>query len=353
MKYFIVERIFSVNKGNITVYDIAREAKVSPATVSRVLTGNARVAEDKRKRIEEVIEKYNFQPNAVARSLFTKESKIIGFILPDITNPFFASTFMEAEIASLKMGYTMMLCNTLNRYENEVLHLKTMSERQVDAIILMGGSANDAVPKPEIIEVMNQIMRRTPIILINGIVPGVDCHRIVVEEAEGIHSLVDYLVSLGHKEIGMIGGIKGITSTDIKLEAFSNALQKHDIRINQNWIIQEGFDIESGNRVMKKLLENEHIPSAVIAISDSVASGAMKAANSAGLNIPKDISITGFDGTYIANITNPSLTTVSQNYSRIGEVVTETIIDVINDRETEKTKIINTKLIIQDSCLKI
>lgn len=340
-----------MNTRDITVYDIAKEAEVSPATVSRVLTGNARVAEEKRKRVEEVIKKYDFHPNAVARSLFKKESKTIGFILPDIINPFFASVFMDAEKAAIKEGYTIILCNTLNQYENEYRYLRTLSERQVDAIILMGGSANEDEIKPEVTKAVNKILAKTPIILINGKLTGINCHRIIVDEGGGIQNLVDYLVSLGHKKIGILGGIKGISSTEIKHQAYYEALKKYDIPVNDEWVITWGFGVENGVQCMEKLLRNKDIPTAIIGINDAVAVGIMKAAKSAGMSIPHDISIAGFDGSYLADITDPELTTVSQNYEEIGQAVIKTILDITNGRDTEKLKVINTKLRIQNSCL--
>lgn len=342
-----------MSKGRITIYDIAKEADVSVSTVSRVLTGNARVKDDKRIKIEEIIKKYDYRPNEIARILSKKESKTIGVILPEIINPFFSSVFMEVERVCLEAGYAMMLCSTLNRVENELFHLSKLSEKQVDAIIFMGGSANDREVSTETIRHMNQILETTPIILINGRIEGVDCHRIIVKEDEGINNLVDYLAALGHKKIGMLGGIKGVTSTDIKHESFISALQRNGLAINNDWVITWSFGVESGYETMKMLLQLEEKPTAVIAINDFVAAGAIKAAKYAGLRVPEDISIAGFDGSYIANLVEPSLTTVSQNYEEIGKVVVDTILQIMNNKFTEKEKTIDTMLLIGDSCLNI
>lgn len=339
-----------MDKYNITIYDIAREAEVSPATVSRILTGNAVVSEEKRQRVEEVIKKYNFRPNVLARSLSKKESKTIGFILPDITNPFFSSVFMEAERYALNLGYTMMLCDSMNNQEIEYNHLRALSGKQVDAIIFMGGRVNEVETKPKYAEQMNEILKRTPIIIVNGKMSGVDCHKIVTNEEQGIKNLVEYLISIGHKDICLLGGMDNITSTAIKRKAFNNVMDKHGIKKNEKWIINSLYSIEDGFKAMSKILKMKKKPTAVMAINDFVAIGAMRAIKKADIKVPEDISITGFDGTYLAEVTDPQMTTVSQNYEKLGQTIMEVLVDVVNNNFVEKTTVVETELIIRESC---
>lgn len=341
-----------MEKKTITIYDIAKEANVSPATVSRVLTGSAPVKDETRKRVQDTIKKYNFQPNALARSLTRRESKKIGVILPDITHPFFSTVFMETERYALEKGYTLILCNSMNDYQVESLHLKVLSENQVDAIIFMGGRVNCVKNSRKHSIEMKQINDKIPIVIINGNMSGVDCYKVVTDEAKGVNELVDYLVGLGHSKIGIIGGKADITSTIIKQKAFIEALKMHGIDINYDWIINEGFYIESGVNAMNSILKCKERPTALLAINDFVAIGAIKVAKSKGIKVPEDISITGFDDAYISQIVSPELTTVNQNYRGIGEAVINTIIDIISNRECKKIKTIETKIVIRDSCTK-
>jgi len=335
---------------DITIYDIAEEAGVSPATVSRVLTGSAKVKEDKKERILEIIKKHSFKPNAVARSLFTKKSLMIGFILPDITNTFFSTVFLEAQKAALKLGYVMILCNSMNNSDVESIHLKTLAENQVDAIIFMGGRVNIVKTNPDYASELQMIARKIPLMIINGKMTGVDCYKVVTDEEEGITLVVDYLVKLGHQDIAILGGIAEITSTSIKHKSYAKALKKHGIKLDKGFIVTEDFSIESGARGMDKLLKGKRVPTAVICINDLVAIGAIRAIKAAGLEVPRDISVTGFDGTYISELVSPQLTTVYQNYEEIGEAVVDTIIGVINGMELPKEKVIKTRLIIRESC---
>jgi DNA-binding LacI/PurR family transcriptional regulator len=338
-----------INK-DITIYDIAEEANVSPATVSRVLTGSAQVREDKKERVLEIIKRHNFQPNAVARSLFKKKSMMIGFILPDITNPFFSIVFLEAEKAALQLGYSMILCNSMNNSQVESLHLKTLAEKQVDAIIFMGGRVNTVKTNLNYASELQTLAKKIPLVIVNGKMTGVDCYKVVTDEAEGIIELVDYLVGLGHKDSAILVGMTKATSTSIKHKAYAKALKKYGIKVDKDFIVTEDFSIESGTRGMEKLLKGKRVPTAVIGINDLVAIGAIRAIKAAGLEVSKNISVTGFDGTYISELVSPQLTTVYQNYENIGKAAVDTIIGVIEKIESPKEKIIKTKLIIRESC---
>lgn len=343
---------------NITIYDIAKEANVSPATVSRVLTGSAKVNEVKKAAILELINKYNFRPNALARGLIYKASKSIGFILPDITNPFFAATFLEAEKHALGLGYTMVLCNSmndnlLNQTDLESLYLKMLLEKQVDGIIIMGGRVNEKAPSAEQTQELQEIARDKPVVFINGTMRQVDSHNITADEKDGVLKLVEYLAALGHRDIGFIGGRKGITSTDVKLSAFEKALEHFGLSYHAEWVVPSSFAIEDGYASMKKLLSQKTRPTAVMAVNDFTAIGAVNAAKDHGLAVPDDISITGFDGTYLTDICRPRITTVSQNYPELGRLAVDAVVQLSLGKKFKKNTLVETQLLIKDSCKEI
>lgn len=335
---------------DITIYDIAKEANVSPATVSRVLTGSAQVKEDKKERVLEIIKRRNFKPNEVARSLFNKKSMMIGFVLPDITNSFFSTVFLEAEKVAIKLGYSMILCNSMNNSEVESLHLKVLAEKQVDAMIFMGGRANDVKTNLNYASELQMLAKKIPLVIVNGKMTGVDCYKVFTDEEESIIQLVDYLVGLGHKDIAILGGVSYVTSTLIKHKAYAKALKKYGIKVDRDFMVTSDFSIESGVSGMEKLLKGKRVPTAIIGINDLVAIGAIRAIKAAGLEVPKDISVTGFDGTYISELITPQLTTVYQSYEELGKAAVDIIIGLINKIELPKEKIIKSRLIIRESC---
>lgn len=340
-----------INK--ITVYDIADEAGVSVSTVSRVLNDSAPVRKKTRDRVTKVMEKYNFQPNALARSLSKKQTKTIGFILPDITNPFFSEVYVKAEKAALDLGFSMFLSNAMNDSEVESLHLKTLVEKQVDGIIFMGGRANDTKTDTKYAEEMKLIMKKTPVVMINGEMDGVDCYKVKTDEAAGFMKGLEYLVSLGHREIALVGGINGITSTDIKLDTFKQNIDFLQIETRPEWIIVSGYSIEGGFEAVERLLLCDKLPTAVIAINDFVAIGVIKAAKAKGLKIPEEISVIGFDNIYLTTLVNPPVTTVSHNYEELA-VQAVNIIDGLNNSQSyKKEHILDSKLIVRKSCISL
>lgn len=345
----------NIKKERVTIYDIAEEAKVSPSTVSRVLTGSARVHPETMKKVEKIIKKYNFRPNSLARSLLHKQSKMIGFVLPDINHPFFSTLVLKSEAHALKLGYTSFLCNSMDDADIESAYLQNLIDKQVDGIIFLGGRINSIEQTPqynEYVEEMKQVMDRVPLVLINGQMSGLDAHTIHTDEESGIDKLVELLVNHGHSKIGFLGGLETVTSTIVKRRAFSRALEKHGLSVNHEWIITGDFSIESGEVVAARLLDQKEKPTAVVCVNDFVAIGVIKMFSKFGLKVPEDISVTGFDDIYLAEHFPPGITTISQNYDLLGEVAVNILVDLIDGKKVEAETVIPTSLVIRSSCNK-
>lgn len=332
----------------ITIYDIAKEAEVSPATVSRVLTGNTNVRKEKRKKVLEIIEKYNFKPNAMARGLSETKSKIIGILVADVRNPFYAELFLACEQAAKLAGYTVMLCNSLNVMEQEEYLLDQMVQQRVDAIIQIGGRVDDLVSNMEYVEKVNQVMNTTPVV-VTGKLEGTKCKMVRIDSMKAMELLMEYLISLGHREIAMVGGSVRVLSTYEKLVQYRRSLQKYHIPYDPDLISAEGsYNVESGYRLMNEMLAKSKRPTAVVAINDFAATGVMHSLLEHGFRIPEDVSVVGYDNTYISQVMNPSITTIDYNYQLMGECLIEAAIDAIEDRG-ELLKLVTPSLVIRKS----
>ncbi|WP_411169572.1 LacI family DNA-binding transcriptional regulator [Clostridium sp. MB05] len=337
---------------NITIYDVARECNLSVATVSRVINNNGKVKESNKKKVLSKIKELNYQPNSLAISLYKKDTSTIGVILPDITSPFFSRIFIEIEKRAIEEGLVTFLCNSMNNYKNEELYLKTLSQKQVKAIVLIGGIINKTTSNKKNRELIEGIIKHTPIIMVNGYVEGIDCSIVSTDERSGIFALVDHLYESGHTKIGVVGGIRGISSTDLKIEYFKEALKEKNLKYNKSWTIPCGFSVNEGKLGMEKLLENNKRPTAVICINDLIALGAITYCQDNNINVPNDISIAGFDDTYMCELINPKLTTVNQNYEEMGNA----IMDIIKDNNFIKCdyhKKIDVKLVKRNSIKQI
>jgi LacI family transcriptional regulator len=185
-----------VEKRGITIYDLAKEAHVSPATVSRVLTGSSNVSSEKKNRVLSLIEKYNYKPNALARGLSDTRTKVIGILTADIRNPYYAAVFIACEQAANNRGYTLILCNSLNDNLLEEHYLEKLEEQRVDAIILVGGRADELVSDQSYVEHVNKISNYIPII-VTGKLDGTDCYQVNLDQVWAVEIVMDHLIEKG------------------------------------------------------------------------------------------------------------------------------------------------------------
>lgn len=333
----------------ITIYDIADEAKVSVATVSRVLNGTAPVKVSTRAKIEALIQKYQFQPNAMARSLLSKETGIIGVILPDLTNPFFPEVFTGAELEAQESGHTFLLCNTMGVYTKETEYLNIMQEKRVDGIIFLGGRINLKDCEPHLVQEIVDHAKKIPIVLVNGNMRNTELTRVVTDEYAGTVFAVRHLIELGHTQIGFIGGEGHMTTTSIKLRAFRKTLRDEGFQVNEDWILVDSFSMESGRQLMQKLLEMKERPTAVCCVNDFTAIGAIKTAGEYGLKVPDDISIVGFDDIPLAHHVIPELTTISQQANELGKTAVKVLRQMMNKGKVKKLTSLEPQLIIRQS----
>jgi len=333
----------------VTVYDIAKEAKVSVATVSRVLNSTAPVRDSTRAKIEAIIQKYQFQPNAMARSLLKKETGIIGVILPDITNPFFPEVFSGAEQEGNESGHTFFLCNTIGFYDKESEFLNMMQEKRVDGILFMGGRINLKECDPSLVQEVVEHAQRIPLVLVNGDLKNSDLTRVVVDEYAGTRLAVRHLIDLGHTRIGFIGGEHHMTTTSVKIRAFRKSLKEAGLPIREEWILPDSFSVESGRAQMDRILDLSDRPTAVCCVNDFTAIGAIKTAVERGLHVPDDISIVGFDDIPLSHHVIPELTTISQQANDLGRTAVQVLRKLMQKEKVKKVTSLEPQLVIRQS----
>ena len=340
-----------MEKGTISIYTIAREAGVSPATVSRVLNGSAKVSEEKRIRVQSLIEKYSFTPNALARGLSNVETKVIGLMVSDIRNPFYATLVVECEKAANERGYLMMLCNSLGSNEMELYYLETFNSQQVDAVIQIGGKVDELISDTGYVEHVNKIASSMPV-LINGKLDGADCYQVNIDEGQAMELLISFLIRNGHRDIALLGGRDNVKSTVDKRLRYRQMLWKYGIPVNEEYIIDgDSYDIESGSEAMRQFIREDHpMPTVIIAINDFTAVGVVRTLREAGYQIPEDISVVSFDNTYIAETCMPRLTCVGYDYRMFGHLLIDTAVRAIRKEEPPRVQMVKSRLVIRDSC---
>lgn len=295
----------------ITIRDVAKEAGVSPSTVSRVLTKSAYVAEDKEQRVLDAIKKLNFKPNVVARSLRLKNSRIVGLLIPDITNPFFPEVAKGVEDAANKNGYNIMLCNTENDIKKEKNYVEVLKGRQVDGLIIARAS-------DEISHLKEAIKAGIPISFIDRAVEFADGDQIVSNNRLGTKLAVEKLVKLGHKKIGLLAGPKHLRVADDRYKGFIDGMKTYNLEVYDNWIFHQMFSVVGGFKAALNVLGQKECPTAVVASSDVLAIGFIDCLLEHGYKIPEYISVIGFDDISFTKYLRPKLTTIRQEKYEMG-----------------------------------
>ena len=340
-----------MKRKEVTIYDIAKEAGVSTATISRVLNGKGSVSVKKREEIMKIVNQQNFISDALAKSLRKAQTKTLGIITSDLRNPFFSNLFIECEKLATQAGYTVFSCDSLEQEKVEITHLKRLERQKVDAIIQIGGSSDRIKDNEEYLQCITGIAKRIPVIT-TGYLISKNCYCVMTDEANAMELAMDYLIHLGHRDIAFVGGNDKIRSAAEKREQYISSLQKWRIPFNTHYLLNSEYDKEGGYAAMKILLNHEHKPSAVIVINEMSAVGAIKAIKESGLKIPESISVVSFDNTYISKAVTPAMTCVGCNYEEFAQKLIGTSVKVIKGEKVKAISYVESIFIIRDSCMK-
>jgi LacI family transcriptional regulator len=323
--------------------DVAKAAGVSPSTVSHVLNNTRYVSPDLAERVWETVEKFNYQPNLLARSLRRKKTHTLGMIVPDNSNPFFAELARIIEDTCFELGYNVILCNSDQIRERERTYIDLLTEKQVDGILFV--SAGD---HPDHLKTV--LERDVPIVIIDREIMDVECDRVLTNNYLGGQLATGHLIQRGHQRIGCITGQSTLSPTWERVRGYKDTLRDAGLPIRDEFLHPGDFQVSSGYDAMVKILAMQQPPTGIFVCNDLMAIGAMRAVSKQGLRIPEDIAVVGFDNIALASYTNPPLTTVGQRRQQAGKVATQMLIERIEDRNLPPRKyIIEPKLIIRNS----
>ncbi|MGM9988868.1 MAG: catabolite control protein A [Bacillaceae bacterium] len=319
---------------NVTIYDVAREANVSMATVSRVVNGNPNVKPTTRKKVLEAIERLGYRPNAVARGLASKKTTTVGVIIPDISNVFFAELARGIEDIATMYKYNIILSNSDQNKEKELHLINTMLGKQVDGIVFMGTSITD-----ELVEEFDR--SPVPIVLAASVDDKHDTASVNIDYTQGAYDATTMLVNNGNKRIAYVRGTDYLSGVTIKkLEGYKNALAEANIPYDEELVISGDFTYESGIEAFEQLWALENKPTAIFVATDEMALGVIHAAQDAGVNIPEQLEIIGFDNSKLATMVRPKLTTVVQPMYDIGAVAMRLLTKLMNKENVEDKNVI-------------
>jgi DNA-binding LacI/PurR family transcriptional regulator len=325
-----------------SIRDVARAAGVSTATVSHVINNTRFVSEEVRARVLAAVELCGYYPNAHARSLASGRSRILGLVVSDISNPFFPELVKAIETAAFERGYDVVLSNTNYDPERASHYVRRFIERKVAGVALMTSELDTAL--------VGELARReVSVVFLDLGEPGVHMSNLRVNYESGIEEAIRHLVGLGHRDVAFVGGPPHLPSAARRLEAFRASMTRHlpDAPVR---LLEGDFKLEGGKRAGRELLGGRGLPTAVLAANDMMALGVMAEFRAAGLNVPRDTSIVGFDDIAFTGLAEPRLTTVCLPRGELGRRAVEALMTTIDHPDQRGVEIgIPTYLVIRDS----
>ncbi|MGE7545983.1 LacI family DNA-binding transcriptional regulator [Sporosarcina newyorkensis] len=328
----------------VNIFDVAKLANVSIATVSRVTSNKEGVNEKTRAAVLEAMDKLGYRPNSAARTLRMSKSNIIIVLMLNIKNTFYSEYIRGLEEVARNAGYDLLIGSTDGDIEKEKNYMDLIRDSRVDGVILTtAGVLND--------DFVKKINESSPVVLTFDYVPGQNIPSISIDNESASRKITNHLINMGHKRIAHITGYMGRLQSQTRLNGYKQALAQHNIQVQEALIQEGGYLLQDGYIATQKLLSFEKVPTAIYGGNDNIAIGALKAILDAGLRVPEDIAVVGFDDVEVASYMTPSLTTIHQPRYEIGKRAMDLLLKKINEEQIQQPHVIlEDELMIRESC---
>ncbi len=328
-----------------TIKQIAQKANVSIATVSRALSDNPKVQEATRKKILKLAKELNYNPNIIARNFAKRKSNMLGLILPDISDEFFAEIIHSIDETAYEFGYfTLVVSSHKNRSMVESINTM-MHSGLVGGFILLAPFMSN--------EIANALSTNTvPYVLISGNSEIGDYDVITIDNYKASFKLIEYLVGKGYKKIGHIAGPEENNDAFLRKKGFADASKKFKLEVKDYWLAKGTYTMASGEQATLKMLKHNDMPQVIFAANDMMALGCCNALKSKGIKIPDEVAVVGFDDIILAEYSTPSLTTVKVDTDKMGKLAAERLIEKVQKDLNGRPKkvVIPTELVVRNSC---
>lgn len=328
------------------IRDVARRAGVSIATVSTVLNGSGPVSAKSRQAVLEAASALGYAPNGIAQSLRKGRSRLIGLVVSEIANPFFAALTREIGRAAQAEGYSVIVCDTDEDVARETAVLDVLRTQRVAGIILSPAGTGDAYAA----SLRSRV--KVPLVIVDRMLPDIGCDFVGLDNRASGRLITEYLIRLGHRRIGFIAGRDGVSTSDDRHAGYVDALESAGIGVERDLRVGADFRGHAAYDAVQPLLTRGDRPSAIVAANNLMALGALQAAHDLGFDCPRDISIAGIDDFPWSGAMRPRLTTVSQPIDSIGRTALERLLERLRSGSADPIRSIAfpAQLLVRDSC---
>ena len=330
----------------VTLADIARELGVSKMTVSRAINNNPLISAETRKRVLEVARRMNYQPNQHARALATNRSYLIGIIIPDIMNLYFAEVIRAIETISRPAGFQLLICGTNEDTTRELEEVEALLQR-TDGLII-----NSVFPPTETKAYRKMVRDGAKIVLVDRTLENLRCPSVATDNVKVGRLATEHLISLGHRRIGHLRGDSSSVSAE-RHEGYREALAKNKLHYDKSLVRSCGFLESEGYEAMRSWLADGDVPDAIFVVNDPAAIGAMRALDEAGMQAGNEVALVGAGNIHYGAMLRIPLTTVSWSKSEMGRNVARLLIELIEDKSpTTRAQhvVLEPELLVRDSC---
>lgn len=311
----------------VTLLDVAREAGVSPSTVSRILNGTATVSAAKRKAVEDAIKNMGFEPNPLAQSLKSGRSMTVGIVVQDISSPFFSEILRGVDDGLNSTGYASVIVSGHWNASEEAARIKLLLARKVDGLILLSGRIED--------KAVLQFATQRPIVATGRSLKSATAIGFKLDNQNGAYQAVRHLIELGHRRIAFVTGPSNNTDANERLAGYKQALKSADIPFEPGLVVEGDFHEASGLMAVNRLFDTQQQFSAIFAGNDLIAYGVRLSLYRKGIRVPEDISLIGFDDLPGSLYTTPPLTTIRQPLYDMGLVATTALLGLIGGKPVD------------------
>lgn len=333
-----------------TIMDVAKRARVSKATVSRVLNGIP-VKEETRRKVVAAMKELDYRPNAQARSLTSGKTQVVGVLVPDIESAFYGPILEGCQQSLLSRGYNMLVCSTYHKRGNEYTFAKLLWEKRVDGLLIL--TPREVEDKPMQLLLRKFASSGFPIVVADGEFDNSLVPAVWVNNFEGGYKATEHLLKLGHKRIGLLLGPKDAPEASQRHLGYQQALRDYGITPCEELVVCAGnYLVNDGLKVAGKLLAKQ--PTAIFATSDDLAISVLEVGREMGICVPQDLSLVGYDDVAYAQLVTPKLTTVRQPLKQLGSISARKLVQTITGEEPEIAQItLPTELVIRDSTTEV
>lgn len=325
----------------MTIQEVAKEAQVSVATVSRYINNPDIVSSKTRDKVENAIRELKYEPSFLGRNLRKSESKLLIILIPGVSNPFYTKIINGIEDTAFQHGYHILLCQTDSSPEREGIYFNLIRNQLADGIITMDPAVNR--------DLLAEISNEYPLIQCSeydekGIISFVS-----INNERAAYQAVEHLILNGQEKIALVNSNEKFLYARERKQGYLKALHDYGLPINPDWMYtSEGLEFSNGRKALQHFMQQKEKPTAIFSVSDILAIGVLKECNVHGLSVPTDIALVGFDKIDFSNMTNPSLTTIAQPMYKMGEISAEMLIKKIKGEDVDSV-ILDHELIIRES----